>query len=149
MAHNYGWDGIWTIFISRSAMYEWNGSFWRFLWQNENMIVKPLTISRQNNVRIGTTFMHICITTVATQQQLVSHILSMYVCSLSYTACKLHVPYYIVICGLSGCTILLHIYLINSTIFGKKVIGHKICVLISSTTFVSNVSHSKNNPARY
>jgi hypothetical protein len=31
------------------------------------------------------------------------------VCSLSYPACKAHAPYYIVICGLSGCTIFFHI----------------------------------------
>ena len=27
------------------------------------------------------------------------------ICSLSYPACKVHVPYYFVTCGLSGCTI--------------------------------------------
>jgi len=31
------------------------------------------------------------------------------VCSLRYSACKAHTPYYIVICGLSGSTILFHI----------------------------------------
>ena len=34
-------------------------------------------------------------------------------------------------------------YLINATIFGKKVIEHKMSVLIFSTTYVSNISHSK------
>jgi hypothetical protein len=29
--------------------------------------------------------------------------------SLSYPACKAHAPFYIVICGLSGCTIFFHI----------------------------------------
>jgi hypothetical protein len=33
--------------------------------------------------------------------------------------------------------------------FGEKVIEHKMCVLIFSTTFVSNISHSKNNSVRY
>jgi hypothetical protein len=32
------------------------------------------------------------------------------VCSLSYPARKAHAPYYIVICGLSGCTIFVHIF---------------------------------------
>jgi hypothetical protein len=40
-------------------------------------------------------------------------------------------------------------YLINGTIFGKKVIGYKMCVLIFSTAFVYEISHSKNNLARY
>jgi hypothetical protein len=35
-------------------------------------------------------------------------------------------------------------YLINATIFGKKVIEHKLCVLSLSTAFVWNISHSKS-----
>ena len=66
---------------------------------------------------------NICITTVTTEQQYVSHIMSACVCSLSYTACKLHVLYHIVICSLSGCTVLFHIYLINSMIWGKKLLN--------------------------
>jgi hypothetical protein len=31
----------------------------------------------------------------------------------------------------------------------RKVLDHKMCVLIFSTTFVRNISHSKNNSARY
>jgi len=35
-------------------------------------------------------------------------------------------------------------YLIKGTIFGKKkVIEHKMCVLIFSAKFVGNISHSK------
>jgi len=33
--------------------------------------------------------------------------------------------------------------------FGKKAIEHKICVLIFSTNFVWNISHSKKNSATY
>jgi hypothetical protein len=44
---------------------------------------------------------------------------------LSYAACKAHAPYYIVICGLSGCTIFSQI-LINGKIFGNKVIEHEV-----------------------
>jgi len=40
-------------------------------------------------------------------------------------------------------------YLINGTIFERKVSDKKICVLIFSTTFVCNISHSKKNWARY
>jgi hypothetical protein len=40
-------------------------------------------------------------------------------------------------------------YLINGTIFEKKVTEHKTCVLIFCTTYVWNISHSKQNWARY
>ena len=38
-------------------------------------------------------------------------------------------------------------YLINHTIFGEKVIEHKMCVLTLSTIFVQNISNSKKNSA--
>jgi len=89
--------------------------------------------------------------------------------SHSYTACNAHTPYchlwpvwlcsifphyliviqhamcicHIVICGLSGCSSIFPHYLIKGTPFEKKVIEHKMCVLILSTTFVWNISHSK------
>ena len=45
----------------------------------------------------------------------------MCVCSLSYPACNARAPYYISICGLSGCTIFFPNHLINGMIFeGKK-----------------------------
>ena len=47
------------------------------------------------------------------------------VCSLSYPACNAHAPYYIVICGVSGCTIFFPNYVINCTIFG----GGRVIVL--------------------
>jgi hypothetical protein len=62
------------------------------------------------------------------------------------------VPYYIVICGLSGRTVFFPNYLTEGTIFwGKKrgVTEHKMCVLIFCTTFVRNISHSKENSTRY
>ena len=57
------------------------------------------------------------------------------VCSLSYPACKAHAPYYIVIRGLSVYNTLLHINLINDTVFGGGggSSEHKMCVLIFST----------------
>ena len=65
----------------------------------------------------------------------------------SYKACKVHVPYYIVICGLSNSTILSHI--ISSEWFSEKVTEYKMSVLIYSTNFVWTISHSKNNSVRY
>jgi hypothetical protein len=41
---------------------------------------------------------------------------------------------HIIIFGLTGCTIFFPHYLISGTIFEKKVIEHKVCVLIFSTT---------------
>ena len=40
-------------------------------------------------------------------------------------------------------------YLLNGTIFGKKFVEHKMCILSFSTTFVWNISHSRMNSARY
>jgi len=54
-----------------------------------------------------------------------------YVCSLSYSACKGHSPYFIVTCYLSGCTILFtssH----KRQDFRKSVSEHKMCVVIFS-----------------
>jgi hypothetical protein len=50
------------------------------------------------------------------------------VCSLSYLARKAYAPYFIVICGLSGCTIFFHI-LVNGTIFRKKLLNRE-CVFL-------------------
>jgi len=55
---------------------------------------------------------------------------------VSYPACNAHVPYYIVICGLSGSIILLHIISYTARFSRKNVNEHKMCVLIFSTTFV-------------
>ena len=65
----------------------------------------------------------------------------MCVCSLSYPACKAHVPYCIVTCGLfDSCHFLLR-FLINGTIFLEKVVEHKIfvsflCTTLSETFFI-------------
>ena len=60
----------------------------------------------------------------------------MCICSLSYPACKLHPPCYIVICGLLfRCTIFFPHYLINNTIFEKKKLFNKNFVFLFSLQF--------------
>jgi hypothetical protein len=71
----------------------------------------------------------------------------MYVCSLSYPACKAPAPYYIVICGLSVSNFSKLSHKLHQ--FEEKVTEHKMCVLICSTTFVWSTSHSKKNLVRY
>ena len=68
-------------------------------------------------------------------------------CSLSYPACNAHAPY----CHpwpVQLYNIIRH-YLINSTIFEGKTLLNMKCVLIISTTFVWNISHSKKNSGWY
>jgi hypothetical protein len=71
-------------------------------------------------------------------------------CSLAYLEFKAHATYCIVVCGLW-----LHHILSTSGLshkrhdFRKNVIEHKVRVLIFSTIFFSNISHSKKNSARY
>ena len=55
-------------------------------------------------------------------------------CSLSYPASKAHAPYYIVICGLFGFTMLFHVSSQTAGFSEDKVIGHKMWIF--STTFI-------------
>jgi hypothetical protein len=96
---------------------------------------------------------HVCATIVVVGKQWVLHNLCVCVCvcvcfcSLSYPTCNAHAPY----CHLWP-ALLYNIfphYLINGTIFEKKATEHKMCVLILSTNFVWNISHSKKKWVRY
>ena len=86
-------------------------------------------------------------TIVVVEKQWVLHILSVCISSLSYPARNAHAPY----CHLWPAPLykVFPHYLINGTIFEKKNTEYKMCVLIFSTTFVWNISHSKKNLARY
>jgi hypothetical protein len=79
--------------------------------------------------------------TVAVEKQLILHNLSVCICSFRYPARNAHAPY----CHLWPAALYRNFphYLINGTIFGKRKLLNTKCVLIFSTTFVCNVSHSK------
>ena len=51
------------------------------------------------------------------------------ICSLWYPANKAHAPYFIAICGLSGCTTFLHIISLTEWLSKKKLLNTE-CVLI-------------------
>ena len=66
------------------------------------------SVNVNNTGHVGTNIIEMCLhTTVAVEKQY--YIFQVYVCTLSYPACKAHVLYNIVIFGLSGCTIFSHI----------------------------------------
>ena len=69
------------------------------------------------------------------------------ICSFNYTECNAHASR----CHLWPARLyyIFSHYLIPSTIFGEKKLLNIKCVLISSTTFLWNISHSKKNWARY
>jgi len=66
------------------------------------------------------------------------------VCNPGYPAYKAHAQ----CCGLSGSARFLHI-ISQRQDFRKKVIERELCVLIFCTTFVWNVSHSRESSVRY
>jgi hypothetical protein len=72
------------------------------------------------------------------------------VCSLTYPAFNAHAPYLL---STAVCPTLRYLSTLSHKWHyfrgGKKVVEHKMCVLIFSTTFALNVFHSKKKWARY
>ena len=67
--------------------------------------------------------------------------------SLRYPVCNAHAPY----CHLWPDRLWQHLSTLSHKRhdFRKIVVEHKVCVLIFSTVFLRNISHSKKNWARY
>jgi hypothetical protein len=83
----------------------------------------------------------------AVEKQRVLHDVSVCMCSLSYSASNMHAPCFH-LWPAKLYNIFPH-YLIKNMVFEKKNIEHTMCVLIFSTTFIWNISHSKKKWARY
>jgi hypothetical protein len=69
-------------------------------------------------------------------------------CILNYLARRANAPYYTVICGLSGSIKFFHI-VSQTARSSEKLIEQRISILIFSTTYSWNISHSKKNSASY
>ena len=79
------------------------------------------------------------------------YIFWVYVCSPGYTSCKVHAPYYMVICSPSGSTMFHSHYLVKSKISGKDLLNIKCVLQLMSETFliiiiiiISNLSNDRS-----
>ena len=93
-------------------------------------------------MNVQCTLRHVRLTIVTVE---VFHILSVCVYSLSHPACSAYEPYYFVICSLFGCTLFFTLIHKRHYLLGKKVVGHKMCVLIVSITLDRSIFHSEKN----
>jgi hypothetical protein len=102
-------------------------------WSTHCWQIKP---ERQRTYNV--TPRRVRITTVAMQKR--CYIFWVCVCSLCYPPRKSN-----------ACSALPYFFTLSHKrhSFRKNVIGHKRCILILPTIFVKNISHCKNNSARY
>jgi len=70
-------------------------------------LIPKIFVEQDRHCTYNVTKRRVRVTIIATEQQRVVHTL-VCVCSLSYPPCKVHVPYYTIICGLSGSTTFFH-----------------------------------------
>jgi hypothetical protein len=73
-------------------------------------------LNMTGNIHINVTMRRVCVTTVAVEKQQVCEFVAL---RIQHTMGKRH----IVICGMPGSTMFFSHYLINSTIFGKKLVN--------------------------
>jgi hypothetical protein len=75
----------------------------------------------------------------------------MYVCSLRYPACKAHAPYYVVICGQSGCTIFCNNITQSTRFSEKQKVFLKKCISVNILKSFSkkNISLSTKKSGSY
>ena len=101
-------------------------------------------IDKTGIVGINVTF-RVTIVTVKISK---NYLFWMCVCSISYTACNVHAPYYTVVCVLYCCTIYFLIISYKDD-FQENVIEYKTWVLKFSTIFFWKISHFYKHWARY
>ena len=70
------------------------------------------------------------------------------VCSLSYSACNVHVPYCVVICGLSRCRMVFHIVSYKARVSVKNSYVYNV-FSFSLKLLSETISQYKKNRARY
>jgi len=98
-----------------------------------------LKIKENRQCTYTITFRHVCAMFVAVEKQKALHILSVFV--------TFGIQHAVHVILLSVACLALQYFSTSHKQhdFLKKVVGHKMCVLIFSTASVSNISHSKEN----
>jgi hypothetical protein len=132
------------VAIFREAMQRIKIKRWYNYWSNRT---NPRYTRQAMYCTHNVTLRHFPTTIVAVENQWILRKLSVCVCSLRHPACNAHAPY----CHLWS-TALYNIFprfLINGTIFEKKVTEYKMSVLMLLTIFIWNISHSTKKWARY
>jgi hypothetical protein len=102
---------------------------------------------KTNNVCINNTLRCVSITIVAVQKKEVLHIRSVSAALVIQYAKRMHRIIFSSVASLAVPYISRIISLTND--FREMIVEHKMCVLVSSTTFVRNISQTEKNTARY
>jgi hypothetical protein len=92
---------------------------------------------------------HVCVTNVTAEKQYILHMMSVCVAAVFQHAKRMRYVIFpsVAVLDLQHFSALSHNNL--SRYSGKKVIKHKICILIFSTRFIRKTSHAENKSTRY